>query len=131
MNDFRSTHESLRQGRFRPVLHDADRHVLSFARTMPGDEVIVLVNYGREEQNVTLPSGRPGQMIEILSPNLENVAPELEKPDAPKQSLPPLFTAPRLSVIADRQVVSNRGGIDLLIKPMAVRLILISDKESK
>ena len=122
----RRMHKPLREGRFRPVLMDAEHSLLAFARSLPDDEVILLMNYGDTKQRVTLPIGKPGKLIGVLIPQL-NPRPRRasvrarSKPGAPSKTTP-------LRINGSRQFANDRGEIKLWIGPKSVRLVLVVEE---
>jgi len=121
----RGIQKPLRRGGFRPVLLDEDRQLFAFARTMPDDEVILVVNYGSGKHKVTLQAGKPGQMIGILSPQFGRIAPGRRSGRHPGQPggtyIQPLRTG------GSRQYVDTGGHIRFWINPKSVRIILVSE----
>jgi len=121
----RELHAPLRYGEFRTVLLDEPRRLLAFSRFLPGDEVIVVINYGSTKQEVTLHAGRPGQLIGVLIPQLKPAQGKdaVAKRDGLKFAL--------IRMNGSRQFVSDQGDIHFWIGPMSLRLVLISDKEPR
>ena len=121
----RGMEEPLRRGGIRPVLVDEDRRLFAFARTMPGEDVILVVNYGHAKHTVTLQAGKPGQMIGILSPQFGRFAPGTRSDRQPGQPrgtyIQPLRTG------GSRQYVDSGGHIRFWINPKSVRIILVSE----
>ncbi|MCH8900553.1 MAG: hypothetical protein IH942_08720, partial [Acidobacteria bacterium] len=60
LNIRRGIHTPLRRGTCRPILLDEERKLLALSRSLPGDEIILLMNYGNTKQKVKLTVGRPG-----------------------------------------------------------------------
>jgi len=121
LHTLRHKYAPLRHGSFRPIWSDNERKLLAFSRSLPGDEVILLMNYGSAKQEVTLPAGRPGQLVAVLSPQVKVPAkPSRPSPDAAKFK--------RLQVGGSRQFVSPQGNISLWVNPMSVRVVLLNDK---
>jgi len=115
----RQLHEPLRRGEFRVVLMDQARGLLAFARSIPGDEVILLINYGDAKQKVMLPVGKPGQMIGVLGPRLHPIpAPD---PKGGKLIRP-------LGVGGSRRIVDDAGTTRIWINPETVRLVIVTDE---
>ena len=126
LHGLRDRFAPLRHGDFRAVLLDGERHILAFARTLPGDEVIVVMNYGDATQDVTLTVGRPRQLLGVITPELRPGAPHplFKKRRPPKGSL----EVPRLRLGGNRQFADRSGAISLSVKPKSIRLVLASDK---
>jgi glycosidase len=115
----RQLHEPLRKGKFRVVFTDQARGLLAFARSIPGDEVALLINYGDAKQKVMLPVGKPGQMIGVLGPRLRPMpAPD---PKSGKLIRP-------LGVGGSRRIVDDAGTTRIWINPMTVRLVIVTDE---
>jgi glycosidase len=119
LNIRRNLHAPLRSGELRVLLADEKRALLAFARSLPGDEVILVVNYGKTKHKVMLPAGRPGRLAGVLGPRLNPMPPPDPKGD--KLIRP-------LSVGGSRRIVSDAGTIRLWIDPMSVRLVLVRDE---
>ena len=111
LNQQRERYEPLRHGDFKPVLLDEKRRILAFARTMPGHEVVLVMNYGQEKQRVTLPAHWPGQMVGLLSPQI--------RPAAGRDST--------LRIGGSRQQADEWGDVTFWVNPASVRLMLIDD----
>ncbi len=123
----------LRTGEFRQVLTDEKNKVLSFARSLPGDEVILVMNYGDSKQKVMLPAGKPGQLVAVFSPQVqpaERGIPRKQKKAEAKSEDDPAKVEP-LGVGGSRQFVNNDGLIRLWVAPMSVRVVFVNDKEPR
>jgi glycosidase len=127
LNVRRDLHAPLRKGAFRTVMQDAKRRVFAFARSLPGDEVILVVNYGNANQQVTLPAGTPGQLVGVLSPRFDQ--PARGKPTKKRDKGPGESYIQPLRLGGSRQIVDSDGNIRVRLDPMSVRAVLISDKE--
>jgi len=125
LHTMREKHAPLRRGEFRPVWFDDERKLLAFARSLPGDEVILLMNYGAVKQEVALPAGKPGQLVVVLSPQVK--APAKENAAAIRTS-PDSAPFKRLQVGGSKQFVNPQGTISLWVNPMSVRVVLVNDK---
>jgi 1,4-alpha-glucan branching enzyme len=115
----RDVDRALRHGKFRSVLVDEERGLLAFARALPGEEVILLVNCGKKKQKVLLPAGKPGNVVGVLGPRL--TAATRSNPGNDKLIRP-------LGVGGSRRVVDAQGQIRLWLNPMTVRLVLVRDQ---
>jgi len=108
------------------VLLDEERKVLAFARSLPGDEVILVMNYGGTKHEVHLSAGTPGQLVALLSPQVKRPSPSAKVPtDSAPSDLTKL--AP-LHMGGSRQFVDAEGRISVWVNPMAVRVVLLNDK---
>ena len=74
LHRMRMRYAPLRYGDFRPILLDEKRRILAFARTLLGDEVILVMNYGQKKQVAKIPTSRPRLMVGLLAPGLPPVA---------------------------------------------------------
>ncbi|MCH7841086.1 MAG: hypothetical protein IID38_12745, partial [Planctomycetes bacterium] len=156
----RERYAPLRHGEFRPVLLDEEHRIFAFARSLPGDEVILVVNYGKTKQKVVLPAGKPGQLVGVLSPQIKppplrakavqgkNVRrPGPVRPPAAGQNASVMADAEtttgrangapgysrirRLRMGGSRQFVNAQGRIVLWVNPMSIRVVLVNDKEPR
>ena len=125
LNTFRARFAPLRRGDFKPVIADDEKKLLAFARTMPGDEVILVMNYGDTKQSVSLTVGQPGELVPVLSPQLKPLPMPRKGQPAPPE--PDLTKIPELRVGAQREFVKLNGTIDFWVDPMGVRIVLIGD----
>ncbi len=124
LNVRRGMEVPLLRGGLRPVLLDESRQLLALSRKLPGNEVILVVNYGDTKHRVTMPVGEPGRMVGILSPQFGRFS--QAKRRAPQSPGEPGKTLIRpLRVGGSRQYVDAGGHIRFWIDPMAVRLILV------
>lgn len=122
----REHYPPLREGALRVVMDDPEKKLFAFARTLPGDEIIVLINYGKEKQKVYVPTGPPGRWIGVLVPHTATEKPRT-KPGAPLDpNAPPPRTVFRVN--GSRQMADAKGDIRLWIGPMSARVIVASDK---
>jgi len=129
LNSQRKVHEPLNVGEFRTVLVDRKHKVFAFARSLPGDEVILVVNYGDSRQQATLQAGRQGQMIGVLNPQFgffARQAPSKKEPGSTDRT--PIR---RLRIGGSRQVIGSDGNIRIWLEPMSIRVVLINDKEPR
>ena len=111
-------------------MHDEPNRLLAFARSLPEDKVVLVMNYGSTKRKVMLPVGRPGQLVAVITPHLQGRSVpsfgrtrKSEKPDRSK--------ALRQAFSGSRQFVNDRGEVRVWVEPMSVRIILISEKEPK
>lgn len=131
LHRMREWYEPLRRGDFRRVLADDENKVLSFARTLPGDEIILVMNYGAKKQKVMLPAGKPGQLVAVFSPQVqpsEKGSPR--KPKTPEAAAGAEKIEP-LGVGGSRQFVNPEGKIRIWVAPMSVRVVFVNDKEPR
>ena len=101
---------------------DAARKLLACARTLPGDEVILVINYGDTKQKVMLRAGRPGQMVSLLTPQTSH---RPSKRKEPKGSTKPVALVEPLRMGAARQLVDAKGLIRLWVDTMSLRVVLL------
>lgn len=125
LHTLREKYAPLRRGEFRPVWFDDERKLLAFARSLPGDEVILLMNYGSAKQKVALPVGKPDQLAAVLSPQVK--APAKKDAEATRPA-PDAGKFKPLQVGGSRQFVNPQGTISLWVDPMSVRVVLLNDK---
>jgi hypothetical protein len=121
----RQHYPMIREGAFRKAFVDEDRKLWAFARSLPGDELIVLVNAAPIKQKVMIPVGRPGQLIGLLIPQLLPAS----KPGKDRSGKPIAAKPAVLSVNGSRVFANGKGEIRLWISPMSIRIILVTDKE--
>jgi len=130
LHEFRAEHAPLRTGRSRPIMLDEGNRVLAFARSLPGDEVVLVMNYGKTKRKIMLPVGRPGQLVAIVTPHLQGrTMPNFGR--TPKPEKPDLSKPERQAFSGSRQFVSDLGEVRLWVEPMSVRIILVSDDEPR
>lgn len=129
LNLMRERYAPLRRGDFKPLLADDERKLLAFARTLPGDEVILVINHGAEKQRVSLPCAKPGQLVAVLTPQLRPL-PVRTAPDQPP-ALPDPATVKDLRVGGSRQFADANGNVSFWVDPMGVRILLINDVEPR
>jgi len=121
----REKYAPLRRGEFRPVWSDDGRKLFAVARSLPGDEVILLMNYGSVKQEVILPVGKPGQLAAVLSPQVK--APAATDAEASRPA-PDAAIFKRLQVGESRQFVNPEGTISLWVDPMSVQVVVHNEK---
>jgi hypothetical protein len=123
LHHLRESYPVLRQGGFRRVLMDDANKVLAFARSMPDEEVVLVMNYGDAKQLVMLPAGKPGQLVGVRSPHLKS--PRGAK--KPMDTRSPDSEFPPLSVAGARQFVGPEGKIRMWLDPMSVRVVFLNE----
>ena len=129
LHGLRGRFAPLRHGDYRTVLLDEKRHLLAFARTLPGDEAIVVMNYGDRQQRATIPVGKPRQLVGIVTPELKPGKPH---PLLKRRSAAPDSTGiPRLRLGGNQQFTDGRGEIALSVKPGTVRVLLIRTQDTQ
>ncbi len=128
LHGMRAEHKPLRRGDFRLVLNDAENKIFAFARSLPGDEVILVMNYGDTKQKVMLPAGTPGQMVVAMTPMIDPSKSRLAK--FTKGGYDHTKIAP-LPVGGGRAFVNNEGMVRLWVAPMSIRVVLVNDKEPR
>jgi hypothetical protein len=121
LHRMRESYPVLRKGGFRRVLMDDANGVLAFARSMPDQEIILVVNYGDAKQLVMLPAGKPGQVVGVRSPHLK--PPRGTKKTNGAAGSDGEFGP--LSVAGARQFVGPEGKIRMWLDPMSVRVVFL------
>ena len=117
----------LRDGSLRVVETDPERGLLIVARTLPGDEVYLVLNMSEKKQRVTLRAGHPGQLVGMLSPQIVPV----DLPWNPKRPEKPTLDIYPLREGGNRQFVGSDGNIPLWVDAQSVRIVLVNDKEPR
>ncbi len=125
LHSLREQYAPLRRGDFRPLWSDDERKLLAFSRSLPGEDVILLMNYGSVKQEVALTVGKPGQLVVVLSPQVKGPTKKGADSSRPIKDDAKLK---RLHVGGSRQFVNPLGTISLWVSPMSVRVILLNDK---
>ena len=125
LHSMRAEHAPLRRGTCRAILLDESKKILAFARSVPGEEVALAINFGDTKQKVMLPVGKPGQLVYVLSPAVD---PEraIRFWTRKKSGYDPAEIH-RLPVGGSKQFVNREGKIRLWVKPMSVRVVLVFD----
>lgn len=123
LNGFRARLAPLRRGDFKMVLADEEKKLLAFARTLPDDQVIAVMNYGEAKQPVSLTVGKPGDLVPVLSPQLKPMP--MARKGQPPPPEPDPANVPELRVGAQREYVKPDGTIDFWVDPMGIRLVLL------
>ena len=115
----------MRRGAARTIMLDEPRRILAFARSVPGEEVALALNFGGTKQKVMLRVGKPGQLVYVLSPAID---PERAiRFWKRKKSGYDRTEINRLPVGGSKQFVNREGKIRLWVKPMSVRVVLVYD----
>jgi len=127
LHRLRAKYPALSDGAFRSVLQDPEHKTLAFARTLPGDEVIVAVNYSDAKQEVRVSAGKPSQLVALISPLLKPPPTNAAKRRPGKQPPDPKH----LLVGGNRQFVSSDGTITFWVDAMSARIVLINDQEPR
>ncbi len=117
----RDVDEPLRRGMFRTLITNERKRVLAAARTMPGKEVVLVMNYGGTKQKVMVPVGKPGEIVGLFTPHITPSA-SARKPRTAPGEIPPLRMG------GSKQQVSFEGLVRVWINPMSVRFILRQDR---
>ncbi len=135
LHHMRQWYEPLRRGAFRGVLADDADKILAFARTLPGDEIILVMNYGDEKKLVLLPAGKPGQLVGVFSPQIPPLKRRPSKKDKPEDkkvgSKDPVDKIEPLRGGGSRQFVNREGTVRLWVAPKSVRVVFVNDKEPR
>jgi len=125
LNTRRLVDAPLRAGVLRVVLVDEERKVLALARTLPGDEVILVMNFGDVQQRVMVPAGKPGQLAAMLSLALDT---DKLPPALAQMNPPPKDGVQPLRMVGSRQLVDVNGQARVWVKPMSARYVLLQDR---
>jgi glycosidase len=118
LHRMRDEYPVLRRGGIRRVLLDDANKVIAFSRSMPDQELILVINYGDAKQLVMLPAGKPGQMVGVRSPHLK-------PPRGAKKPADSDGEFALLSVAGARQFVGPEGRIRMWLDPMSVRVVFL------
>jgi glycosidase len=86
LHNQRTRYAPLTRGGFEAVLQDEERRVFAVSRSLPGDRVILVVNYGDKKQKIMLPVGEPGTMVGLLSPNIKPTPARKRVPVGPPEA---------------------------------------------
>ncbi len=126
LHDLRDKYPAIRRGDYQPVLFEDEKKILSFARALPGEQVILLMNYGDAKQLVNLPVGKPGDLVGVLSPLLDpSQHPKYKRANAPPYDRTKIEP---LQVGGSRQFVNQDGTVRLWINPMSVRIVIAGER---
>lgn len=120
LHQLRKEYPALRRGTFRPVITDDANKIMAFARSLPDEDVVLVVNYGDAKQLVMLPAGKAGDMVGVRSPHFK---PPRGTKSAEATGDPMEF--PYLSVAGARQFVSKEGKVRMWLDPMSVRVVFL------
>lgn len=125
LHSMRAEHAPLRRGAARTIMLDEPRKIFAFARSVPGEEVALALNFGDTKQKVMLLVGKPGQLVYVLSPAIdpERAIRFWER----KKSGYDRTDIHRLPVGGSKQFVNRKGKIRLWVKPMSMRVVLVYD----
>lgn len=123
LNLRRDIHTPLRAGSFRVLMQDAGQEVFALIRSLPDDEAILVVNYGKDKRQLTLTAGKPGQLVGVLSP-------KFDQPARGQSSKKPSESKDRGGIIplhlgGSRQYVDPGGRIHLRMDPMSIRMVIV------
>lgn len=125
LNARRVVDAPLRGGALRIVLSDEERRVFALARTLPGDEVILAVNFGDTNQRLMIPAGKPGALAAVLSLDLN---PEALPPALARNNPPAQNGIQPLRMVGSRQFLNVNGQARVWVKPMSARYVLVQDR---
>jgi hypothetical protein len=120
----RGMEHPLRHGGFRPIMQDEERRLFAFARTLSGDEVVLVVNYGHTKHKVVLQAGTPGQLAGVLSPQFGRLTSGKQRSGRSKADSTQAHIQ-SLWVGGSRKYVDTGGHIRLWVTPMSVRVVLL------
>ena len=123
----RDHHEPLRRGTLRGVFSDNRRNIFAFARELPGERVIVVVNFNGQRQRVTIPAGKPGTKVGVLTPFLHPI-------ESPKGRQPPIRSKPgnvipALRATGTRQFLDAGGHARFFMEPWSVALVMVREEK--
>jgi len=125
----RAIHAALRDGAFQWILCRDEDRVLAFSRERPGEKVILVIHDGDAPVDVILSAARPGQMVGVLTPHFQSVAPvRPPKDDGGKRAPPPIKP---LQLAGSRQFADSDGHIRLRMEPMSATVVVIHDEAPK
>ncbi|UCE60632.1 MAG: hypothetical protein JSU63_02555 [Phycisphaerales bacterium] len=124
LNAQRAQHAPLRYGDTEPLLFDGDKKVLAFARCLPGDKVVLVMNYGDTNQQIKLAVAAPGQLVRVINPQLK-YKPRRRRGQAASQTYDHT-KVPKLRVGGSRQYANEWGEIALWVEPMSIRIALVN-----
>ncbi len=129
LNNIRRRFAPLSRGDFRRVPFDEERPILVFARSLPGDKVIVIINGGKGREEVALSIGWPGRMVGIVNPELSPgpLHPLLQK----KQIAAGGDKKSALRLFGSRQFADEWGDITVTVSPQSIRLVIVKDEEPR
>ena len=129
LNKLRRRFAPLRRGVFRKVPVDGQRPILAFARSLPGEEVIVIINAGEGTEEVVLSVGWPGQLVGIVNPELAPgpLHPLLQR----KQIAEGGDKKSALRLFGSRQFADDWGDITVKVSPQSIRLVIVKDEEPR
>ncbi len=125
LHRLRAEYPALRKGKLWPVIMDDANKVLAISRSLPDQEVILVINYGDAKQLVMLPAGKPGQMVGVRNPHLVPPRGPRKAEGAKEKEKESDDDFPPLSVAGARQFVGPEGKIRMWMEPMSVRFIFI------
>ncbi len=122
----RDIDKPLRLGDVRPILLDETHRIMAFARSLPGEELILVMNYGKTKQMVMLPAGKPGQLVGVLSPAIQP-SPRSRRSFKPWAGPPNRIPPRRMG--GSRQILNAEGLARLWVAPMSIRVVLARDEQ--
>lgn len=133
LNEMRDRFPALRRGTFRSVLADGARKTFAFARSLPREKVVVVLNLSNEKRDVTVDVGEPGRhsrlkparglMAVVFSPDIHGTLLNRNKPKR-EDSL----EIAHLRMGGNRQPADSTGRISLWLRPMSVRVVVMRDR---
>jgi cyclomaltodextrinase / maltogenic alpha-amylase / neopullulanase len=123
LHHMREEYPVLRKGTLRRVLMDDENKVIAFARSMPEQEIILVINHGDAKQLVMLPAGKPGQMVGVRNPHLKPPRGAKKLAEGADGEFAPL------SVAGARQFVGPEGKIRMWLDPMSVRVVFLGESQ--
>jgi len=119
----------LRRGFHRRALWDAEHHLLAFARLMPGDSIIMVMNYGETLKEASVPTSKPKHLLGVLEPQLRPI--DEEGKDSKATNAKTVSGVPEFRLTGSRQFSNERGMTTLWVPPKSVKLVLVNDDEPR
>jgi hypothetical protein len=96
---------------------------------LPGEQVILVQNYGDIGEPVELTAGSPGQPVTVLCPQLE---PTWLPPEGhPPKMWVDTTEIPEMPIGAEEQILNSKGEISLTVDSMSVSLVLVNDQKAR
>lgn len=119
----------LRQGFHRRALWDAEHHLLAFTRLMPGESIIMVMNYGEKLEEATVPTSKSKHLLGVLEPQLRPIVEDAKQSKAATDKAE--SGVPEFRLTGSRQFANERGLTTLWVPPNSVKLVLVNDDEPR
>ncbi len=120
----RGVDKPLRDGALETIHVDEERKLLVLGRIMPFDEVLLVLNLGKEKQRVVLTRGKQGNYVGFITPQLD---PKERPPRMPPPKPPAGGVIPPLRIAGSRQIIDEQGQFLLWVDPRYARFALLQD----